>query len=732
MADLIIRERKDKSLRDFCYVLFRQQRKVIYFFAGIMLLVLFVTFVLPEVYESEAKVLVRLGRESVTLDPTATTSGQVVSVSPRRESEIKTEMEILNSQDMAEKVVDAIGVEKFNQGMLSRLKSVFFEPNPVKQRDAAVRNLIKNWKMEIGKDSNIISIAYSNQDPQLAHDVVQNLLNFYLDKHMAVHRTVGSYDFFQEQTAKLGEELAQAEKSLEEMKSSTGIASVDEHRRLLLEQLGTLQKGISETDTEMMASRNKIKAITQLLKETPQNMVMANTKGFPNYAADGMRQKLYELQLKEQDLRSKYTDKNVLVQEVQRQIGTAEALLKQETPTRNQVTNAINPAYQELKLAMVREESAVAAFDAKKDSMLVHLAALKSEIQSFNNSEVQLARLQRQKDIQEANYRKYTEKMEEARIDSALETEKISNISIAQAATNPVKPIRPRKGLNLALGVMLGGLGAVGLAFLAEYHDHSLKRPDDVEKRLRVPLLAAIPQFSTDKLTDEPVTTAKPLLLPGVRADCGLMSQFEESCEALADHLFHPAEGSTPLRVIAVTSCRDGEGVSTVASNLALTLARKSDQRILLVEANYLNPAMHKIFGIKVVPGLTDHLAEGQGSLTSINSQRSSNLDVVQAGKGEINLYQLADSREFSEHLTLWKMEYDFVILDIPAILKTKSTLRLSRLVDAVVLVVEAEKVHHEAVRKALAQLDQAKAKVLGVVLNKRKFHIPEWLYHRV
>jgi Mrp family chromosome partitioning ATPase len=77
-------------------------------------------------------------------------------------------------------------------------------------------------------------------------------------------------------------------------------------------------------------------------------------------------------------------------------------------------------------------------------------------------------------------------------------------------------------------------------------------------------------------------------------------------------------------------------------------------------------------------------------------------------------------------------MEYDFVILDIPAILKTKSTLRLSRLVDAVVLVVEAEKVHYEAVRKALAQLDHAKAKVLGVVLNKRKFHIPEWLYHRI
>jgi capsular exopolysaccharide synthesis family protein len=431
-------------------------------------------------------------------------------------------------------------------------------------------------------------------------------------------------------------------------------------------------------------------------------------------------------------LRSKYTDKNVLVQEVQRQISNAESLLKQETPTRNQVTNGINPAYQELKLAMVKEESALAALSAKKDSLVMHLASVKSELQGFNNSEVQIARLQREKDIQEANYRKYTEKKEQARIDSALEVQKISNISVAQVATRPIKPIRPIKPLNLALGFMLGGLGAVGLAFMAEHNDHSLKQPGDVEKRLRVPLLTAIPHFPTDKLADGPVKASKPLLLPGVRTECGPMCQFEECCETLSDRLLHPAEGSTPPRVIAVTSSRAGEGVSTVASNLALTLARKGNQRILLVEANHLNPAIHKIFGVKVIPGLTDHLAEGQESLTGISSLRSSNLDVIQSGKGEVSLYQLADSREFSELLSLWKSEYSFVILDFPAISQTRSTLRLSSLADAVVLVVQAENVGYESVRKDLAQLGQAKAQVLGVVLNKRMFHIPEWVYRRI
>ncbi len=360
----------------------------------------------------------------------------------------------------------------------------------------------------------------------------------------------------------------------------------------------------------------------------------------------------------------------------------------------------------------------------------MHLAAATSELQVLNKSEVQIARLQRERDIREANYRKYSEKKEEARIDSAMEIQKISNISVAQAATDPIKPISPKKVLNLALGLILGGLGAVGLAFMSEHNDLSLKRPEEVEKKLRVPCLAAIPQFSLEHTADGPVKTTKPLLLPGVRTDCGLLSQFEECCETLSDRLLHPAEGSTLPRVIAVTSSREGEGVSTIASNLALTLARKGDQRVLLVEANHHDPAVHKIFGIQVRPGLTD--LEGQGQVISSNSLRSSNLDVVQSGKGEISLYQLADSREFSEHLNLWKMEYDFVILDIPAIFRTNSTLRLSRLVDAVVLVVEAENVRYDKVRKALVQLEQAKANVLGVVLNKRMFHIPEWLYRRL
>ena len=98
----------EKSIRDICYVLFRHQRKFLLFFLIVMAPVTLWTLIAPEIYQSNAKLLVRLGRESVTLDPTATT-GPIISVGQSRENEIKSELEILKSQELVENVVDAIG-----------------------------------------------------------------------------------------------------------------------------------------------------------------------------------------------------------------------------------------------------------------------------------------------------------------------------------------------------------------------------------------------------------------------------------------------------------------------------------------------------------------------------------------------------------------------------------------------------------------------------------------------
>ncbi len=733
MPDLMLRERPEGSLRDVYYILFRHKRKVTWFFFGVFLTAVLVTFLMPEIYQSEAKLLVRLGRESVTLDPTATRSGQIVSVNTRRENEIRSELQILNSQDLAEKVVDAMGPETFVQGKIHRLtsfiKSLFVSPDPVKERNKAVRSLMKHWTITSEKDSNIISLAYESPNPKIAHDALAQLIVSYLEKHLAVNRTPGSYDFFQEQTDKLRGLLSQAEKSLEEVKNKTGVASVKEQRRILLERLGFLQREKEQTDNDLNASRDKIKAMEQMVSKIPATLLTGQTVGNANYAADGMRQELYKLQLREQELLSKYTEKNVMVQEVRRQITNAEALLKQEPSTRTQMTTAINPTYQQLKLDLAAETSRRAGLQAKLQSLDVHLASAQNDLKTLIANEGGIERLQREKEIQEANYRKYSEKMEQARIDNALDMGKISNISMAQAATFPIEPSRPKKALNLALGFIFGALGALGLACATEYFDHSFKRPEDVEKKLHMPVLATIPLLTENGLPlGHAIRKRLPWLMPEKPVSCGTMGQAWENYEALVEHLLG---SEAPPRLIGVTSCHRNEGVSTVAANIAKTLARKGNARILLVEANLNQPTAHQVFEVGHTPALTDVVLEGPGNFTS-NNACSMNLDVIPSGLGGVSLYQLTDSREFADLLTIWRNEYSSVIFDLPPLFSTNSTLRLASLLESVFLVVAAEEVNWEVVQRAKAKLLQAKVNVLGVVLNKRCFHIPDWLYQKL
>ena len=114
---------------------------------------------------------------------------------------------------------------------------------------------------------------------------------------------------------------------------------------------------------------------------------------------------------------------------------------------------------------------------------------------------MRLTRLQREMEIQDSNYRKYAASLEQSRIDHELEMQKISNISVVQKASYSVKPVRPNTIVNLAVGFFLGLFGGLGLAFFSEYLDHSIKKPEDINNKLHLPMLAAIPLMTAPELS---------------------------------------------------------------------------------------------------------------------------------------------------------------------------------------------------------------------------------------
>jgi uncharacterized protein involved in exopolysaccharide biosynthesis len=498
------------TIRDFFYVLFRHKRKAIAFFLIVLIATIAGAFLAAEIYRSDAKLMVRIGRESVTLDPTAST-GQVISVGPSRESEINSEIEILKSRELAQKVVDAIGPNVILEGLKSKSETGTLGPGqkmhkrfsiflsnlgvtkPLTDQEMAIIQFTENFTVERQKNTNILLLSYEAPDPMLSQNILSKLIEFFLEKHIAAHRNVGSFEFFGKQSDQSKGQVAQIEEELKKLKSTSGVSSLDEQRRILMSRIGSLQQESEATQSAIAISRAKVKELKGKLEGMSPTLVTQETRGTSNQGADLMRARLYELQLKEQELLSKYTPTSMPVQEVSRQIEEAKALLAKEEPTRTQVTTGINTAYQELNLDFIKENANLSSSEAKAHVIKTQLNGARAELTELNNTEVKMVNLQRELSLSDAKYRKYTENLEQSRIDQALMNNKMSNISVIQEATASQRPVKPLKSLYIALGFLLGILGGIFLAFFSEYHDHSLKKPQDVEEKLNLPLLASIP-----------------------------------------------------------------------------------------------------------------------------------------------------------------------------------------------------------------------------------------------
>jgi len=755
MSDKIIEAEekpRETSLRDLFYIFFRHKWKLIVFFLAVVICVAVVTFHSADVYRSEAKLMVRLGRESVTLDPTATT-GTIIPIAQSRLSEVQAELEILKSREIAEKVVDSIGPEALlnrpakeplAQGdanepfkvvkqkaaaVVDKLRHFLGKHDvvlPVEERDKAVLRVMRQLGIGTVEESSIIDVSYDATDPKLAQQVLAKLIELYLEKHIAVHQTPGSYPFFTQQSEQLRARVAQLENELQDLKDKNGISSLEEQQKVVLARIGTLETEINRAEAQLASSQARVQSLRQNLASMPQTVVTASVSGISNYGADLMRNRLYELQLREQDLASKYTDESRQLQEVRRQIAEAQELLSKEQLSRTQVTNGLNVARQQVDTALLTEQAASLSYQAEVDALRAGLANAKTEQRVLNNSGLKINALMREIAIQEENYRKYSGNLEQARIDQALQTGRISNISVVQPATLPIKPYRPQKVLQMILGILFGIFGGVGLVLLCAYLDHSIKTPEEAEERLQLPTLASIPRAHAVRV--------RPAGWLGKKAKQWMVpASVREQYNAFIERLLLQSSASKGVpQVLAVTSSHPGEGVSTVVANLAALLARRGDGHVLIIDADVSHPSVHRIFRTKLAPGLTDILKDGEAGEQAILSSPIQNLDILSAGAPNGDPSEIFSSSGMPRLLDSLRRKYRFVVLDLPSVTEASWAARLASLCDGVALVVEAERSRREVVQRVKEQLAESKASVVGVVINRRRFRIPGWLYRRL
>lgn len=476
------------SLRSLSRSVFRHKRKVAGFFVGALSLITVVILLLPRSYRSEAKLFVRLGRENVILDPTTTLNqAPVVAVPQSRENEINSIIEILRSRPLLEQVVDRVGADAI-LGKADLPEDFGGKPAspssaPVEssaQRDRAVRLLTRKIEVDAVKKSNIIVIVYDGPSPEIARAVVSSLADLSLDRHARLNRTPGAQKFLAEQAERMRAELTRSEIQLKDLQNSTDLFALAEQKQLVVARLGKLEEELAHTSAALAEAEAEVKQLRELRAELPQTQVTARTKGMPNEAADKMREQLYVLQLRELDLVGRHPPNHPEVKLIREQVAAAREIFEREQRGREQVTTGPGKLHEEAQLLLVRRQPAVAALRAKEEHLKSQLDYERLALRRLNENGLRITALQREVDLQAARYRKYSENLEQARIDRALEEERISNINVVQPATFDDQPVKPRRKLLLAFGLVLALAGSLGLAWLAERWERSTGQRVDV------------------------------------------------------------------------------------------------------------------------------------------------------------------------------------------------------------------------------------------------------------
>ncbi|QDT66174.1 Chromosome partition protein Smc [Calycomorphotria hydatis] len=507
---------------DLAFAIWHHRIKALVVFATLITLVLFGIMIAPREYKSESKLFVKVGRESITLDPTATT-GQTISVYESRESELNSVLDVLGSRVLLEDVVASLGtdvilhdapvptesgdeqveeekssnpLEGFSLSpmpLIRPLLAMIGLSDPYSREEQAVLALDRMVSVSAGKKSSVVVITAKAGTPQLAQRIVEEMVRAFKRQHVEIHHTEGSQEFFAKQSQVLREQLEDVSRELRDEKNRLHLVTVEGKRHAIEQQLDTIDSDVMETEKQLAASEAEIASLRGILEDLPGQMITQRITGAPNSAADQIRRQVSELRIRAQTLTAKYTETHPAVQEVKEQIERAEEQLETLKGSDSQQVAAVHPGRQQLELKLLQEQTNAESLRARRDQLRKQLVTVRKELAELNSNEAHLVMLEQRRSVIEASFRDYNERYEQARIDLALEDERITNVSVFQPASFEPKPIAPKKSLIFAAGFLFSVFGALATALVCEFYPllfpSQISLPKDISFPSRKPAL---------------------------------------------------------------------------------------------------------------------------------------------------------------------------------------------------------------------------------------------------
>lgn len=641
-------------------------------------------------------------------------------------TEMETEVKILQSDLLALQVIKELNLDQqpgFGGKNPALPSSLDLAPDPLTADPSRTSSLLSSFKgnlrVSLSPNSRIMEVHFRSADPQTAQNVVNTLLHTYQENNFKARfeSTMQASDWLSKQLVDLQMKVETSQEKLVRYQKEHEILGIDEKQNITTAKLDELNKELTVAESERMDKE----AFYRLIESGDADAIASSAGALENEApgAQTASALLETLRAKQAELRIQVADLNT-------QFGPAYPKLAQ---LNNQLREIDTQLQAEMKKIASRVRGQYTTALHRESMLRDALEKQKQQANKLNESAIEYSLLKRDLETNRQLYEGLLEKLKEAGISAGLKSNNFQIVNSARAPTYPVEPNVPR---NLGFAFVLGLTSGVGLAFLLEGLDNTVRTTEQAQAISGLPPLGMIPLGSKTAREGAP---SKRLMLASSNEAVELIthvrpqSQMAESYRALRTSLLLSHLGAPP-KIIMVTSALPQEGKSTTSINCAVVLAQKG-VRVLLIDCDLRRPSIHKTLGMGPRSGLSNVLTGSTTLKQAITvAPTLPNLDVLPAGTPPPNPAELLASSNMRDVLAELRERYDHIVLDTPPTLSVTDAVVLSPRADAIVLVIRSGSTTKQALRRSRDILMQVNARVSGVLLNAVDLSSPDYYYY--
>ncbi|SPE59559.1 Capsular exopolysaccharide family [Verrucomicrobia bacterium] len=643
-----------------------------------------VTFILPPKYKSMARI--KIERDQTDIPSLTQQQG---SFSPYDPYFMQTEFELMKSEVVLDKVIKNLnlneewgklegGAPLKKQQTIDKLKRMM-DPRQVRNT-----SLVEIWVTSFNKE----------EAAKLANEIAEAYQAHRLEERAEL--TTGGIksleERWKEQEASVGKAQSNVDYLRDKLKISDPNSGAEMPGPLLTtESLHRIEGLRIESSAELVKMETLLSKLEELQRTNPAALIQT----IPITAPDSYLNSLME--------QVTVADQRLVM--VQKDYGP-------ENDETKKARESVSDLKQKIK---DRVDGIMLGLQAKVASVRESLDQMKKEVDEATKTDISKA-------SESAPYWKAKRELEEqehfrAILDLKIISEKVdlslpktTMVEIVDRAVAPLFASSPNKTLNIALGVIVGLVVGIGLAFFIEYLDTSVKTIDDVERSLQSPVLGVIPQNV------------------GLLVDEGVESPHAEAYRVLRTNLLFSRKDEK-LNTVAVVSAGAGEGKSTTVFNLACVFAQGS-QRVLIVDSDLRRPTLHRMLRVSNSIGLTNYLLKQNTLEEVIQTTNLPSMDFLASGKLPSSSLGILSSSQMRDLINELKQRYDFVFFDSPPIMGVSDASILASEVDMTLQVIQYRRYPQPMNIRAKQLIEKVGGNLIGIVLNNINMSQDESYYY--